>query len=236
MFIPLEKMKNHILIGTLISICLIVYSNQLVAQRSTESILSIGTRQGVNFSQILFFPPLKQNLTMGYTGGLVVKYVSENYAGIQAEFNYSQRGWTEKLDSTRSYQRILNYYEIPIMSHFIIGKKSTRAFINIGPNLSFYHSGKEEFKLLRAGDTLSYYMRKLDRNFELGLVGGVGVTQITPIGDFQLEFRFHYGLQNIFSANIETGLNRAQNQLYGVTLTYFFIKKDFWAGKGKSRK
>lgn len=130
-----------------------------------------------------------------------------------------------------SYKRKLNYFEVPILSHFTIGKNSTKVIINAGPNLSYFLSDKETFKLLQAGDTLSYYQRPIDRKFELGLVGGIGMIQETGIGDFQLEVRFHYGLQNIFFANNVSNVDKSQNQLYSVSLSYFFFKKDFRANK-----
>ncbi len=203
----------------------------LSAQGSNQSKLSIGTRHGINFSKIIFEPPVSQDINLGYNGGLVIKYMSETHAGIQAEFNYSERGWTEKFDTTMSYKRKLNYFEVPILSHFTIGKNSTKVIINAGPNLSYFLSDKETFKLLQAGDTLSYYQRPIDRKFELGLVGGIGMIQETGIGDFQLEVRFHYGLQNIFFANNVSNVDKSQNQLYSVSLSYFFFKKDFRANK-----
>lgn len=201
------------------------------SQGSNQSILSIGTKHGVNFSEIIFDPTVSQKLTVGYTGGIVLKYISQTHAGIQAEINYSQRGWTEDLDSSSSYSRKLTYFELPILTHFVFGKNKTQFILNIGPNFSYLNTSKEEFSLTKAGDTLSYYMRKPDRDFELALVGGIGMNRITPIGDFQLEFRFHYGLQSIFSSNIETNLAKSQNLLYSVTLSYFFFKKDFRSGK-----
>lgn len=203
----------------------------LSAQGSNQSILSIGTRHGVNLSQIIFEPPVKQNVYTGYNGGLVIKYVSETHAGIQAEFSYSERGWSENLDSTRNYTRRLTYLESPIMSHFIIGKKKSKVIINVGPNLSYFQGDKENFSLLETGDTLSYYQRPIDRKFELGLVGGIGFLQETGIGDFQLEGRFHYGLQNIFFVNNQSIIDKSQNQFYSISLTYFFFKKDFRAKK-----
>lgn len=203
----------------------------LFGQGSNQSVLSIGTRHGVNFSQIIFEPPVKQNVYLGYNGGLVVKYVSEIHAGIQAEFNYSERGWSENLDSVRNYNRRLTYFEVPLLSHFLLGKNKTRVIINVGPNLSYFLSDKENFNLLETGDTLSYYQRPIDRKFELGLVGGVGLLQETGIGDFQLEFRFHYGLQNIFFVNNQSNVDKSQNQLYSISLSYFFFKKDFMAKK-----
>ena len=132
-----------------------IYSG-ISAQPSNLSVLKVGIKQGIVFSQVNFDPPVTQNLTLGYTGGLAIQYISETHAGIQAEFNYSQRGWTEKLDSSNSYKRTLNYFEVPVLSHFIYTQKKTTFFLNLGPAISFYSSGRETFHLTHQGDTLPY--------------------------------------------------------------------------------
>lgn len=205
----------------------------LFAQPSNLSLLKTGTKHGIISSRISFDPPVTQDLTLGYNGGLVVQYLSEKHAGIQAEINFSQRGWTEKLDSSNSYKRILNYIEVPVLTHLYYTKNKTTYFINLGPDLSFHVSDRESFHLTHPGDTLPYYLRKLDRNFELALTGGIGIGRITSIGDFQLEARFHYGLQNIFSSGVQTDLDKSQNILYGVSLSYFFIRKNFKPAREK---
>jgi hypothetical protein len=219
-------MKN---LAFLISIIFIAAG--LNAQKHTQSILSFGVKQGITLSKINFEPFVSQPLYMGYTGGVAIKYLSENHAGIQGEFNYSQRGWEEKLDSGKVYKRRLNYLEVPILTHFTIGSAKTKAMINVGPNLSFFQSEKEEMSALESYDIKKYYQRKLDKHFELGLNAGIGILQETPIGEFQIEARFHFGLQNIFVTDTNTDMAQSQNLFYGITLTYFPIKKDFRANK-----
>jgi len=75
---------------------------------------------------------------MGIHGGMAVKYISEKHLGLIAEVNYSQRGWTEEFDPTDgfSYNRRLNYLELPIMTHIYFGNK-IRFIVNIGPQISF---------------------------------------------------------------------------------------------------
>ncbi len=224
-------MKSHFFKILLFTGLLLVNFYTAFAQPDTQSIFMIGVKQGVNLSKINFVPTVDQTTTIGYTGGLAFKYISEKHVGIQMELNFSKRGWTENLDSGKSYKRELNYFEIPVLTHFIFGQKKTRAFLNVGPSFSFHLNNKESFHLPSVGDTLLYYGRKLDKNFELGLVGGVGITQSTSLGDFQLEFRFLYGLQNIFAVDSKTDLGKSQNQLYGITLSYYFFKKDYKANK-----
>jgi hypothetical protein len=205
------------------------------AQKHTQSILSFGIKQGITLSKINFEPNVSQSLYPGYTGGVAVKYLSEDHAGIQAEFNYSQRGWNEKLDSGKVYKKRLNYLEVPILTQFTIGSAKTKAMINVGPNLSFFQSEKEEMSALESYDIQKYYQRKIDKHFELGLDAGIGILQETPLGEFQIEARLHFGLQNIFVTDVSTDMAQSQNLLYGITITYFPIKKDFWANKKNSK-
>lgn len=210
---------------------IILFTATVSAQKHTQSILSFGIMQGITLSKINFEPIVDQTLYPGYTGGIAIKYLSENHSGIQGEFNYSQRGWDEKLDSGKVYKRRLNYLEVPVLTQFTIGSAKTKALINVGPNLSFFQSEKEEMSALESYDIKKYYQRKLDKHFELGLNAGLGILQETPIGEFQLEARFHFGLQNIFVTDVNTDMAQSQNVFYGITLTYFPIKKDFWANK-----
>lgn len=215
-------------------ISIILVSIGANAQRHTQSILSFGVNQGVTLSKINFDPIVSQKLYPGYTGGIVIKYLSEDHSGIQAEVNYSQRGWNEKFDSIQVYKRRLNYLEVPVLTHFTMGSAKTKAMLNVGPNLSFFQSEKEEMKFLESTDIRKYYTRKIDKHFELGLNAGIGLLSETSLGDFQLEFRFHFGLQNIFVTDVRTDMAQSQNLFYGITLTYFPIKKDFWKDKKKT--
>lgn len=224
-------MKSLLFKVFLIAVVLVTGSSKVFGQLNKQSVLSIGIKQGVNLSQIGFDPVVDQDIYLKNTGGIVIKYLSEKRAGIQAEFNYSLRGWKELPENNNKYRRNLTYFEMPVLTHFMFARGNTKAIINVGPNLS-YHLGDEEiYEITDTTNLPLYYYRKLDKDFELGLVGGLGIMQITPIGDFQLEFRFHYGLQNIFSTDITTNLAKSQNILIGASLTYFFIKKDFRASK-----
>lgn len=206
-------------------------SIEAFSQINKESVLSIGIKQGVNLTQIGFDPIVDQDIYLRNTGGLVIKYLSEKHAGIQAEFNYSLRGWKELPETNNTYKRSLTYFEMPILTHFMLARGNTKAIINVGPNLSYHLGDKETYEITDTTNLPLYYYRKLDKDFELGLIAGIGIMQITPVGDFQLEFRFHYGLQNIFSADITTNLAKSQNILVGASLTYFFYKKDFGTSK-----
>ena len=90
---------------------------------------SIGISGGVNLGNVDFSPRIKQGYLIGPQAGFTARYISEKYfsmiCGIQAEVNYSQRGWKEVIEdnSGDSYQRAMNYVEIPFMAHLAFGKE-----------------------------------------------------------------------------------------------------------------
>jgi hypothetical protein len=62
--------------------------------------ISVGFQGGNNLSKMDFTNNQDYRFTeidnqQGFIGGLVVQFLGEKHAGVQAEINYSQRGWIE---------------------------------------------------------------------------------------------------------------------------------------------
>jgi hypothetical protein len=206
---------------------LLVGSFTVYCQPSDRSIITFGFKSGVNMSKSFFEPSVSQDIYLRYTGGVVFKFLSEKHAGIQAEVNYSQRGWKEKLKNGNKYERALSYFEMPVLTHLYWGSDNFKVFLNLGPNLSYLYEEKEDYSIVDETAIPKYYYRPVDNDFELALVGGIGLTKLTSsVGDFQLEFRFHYGLHGLFSSN-EVSYSKSQNVIYSATLSYFVFRKDF---------
>ena len=125
---------RHILV-----ILLVFISSTLFSQaRLDQPEIYIGTSHGAIGSMVMFKPSVSQSYLLGYNGGLIFRYISEKNVGMQAELNYSQRGWSE---SDSNYERQLNYIELPFLTHIYFGNK-TRFFFNIGPKVSYLISEK----------------------------------------------------------------------------------------------
>jgi len=106
----------------LLILVLIFISASLSAQvRLDKPEMYIGVNLGVTESMVLFNPAIPQGFLMGYNGGIVFRYIAEKNVGMQAELNFSQRGWTE---SSGLYSRQLNYIELPFMTHIYVGRKN----------------------------------------------------------------------------------------------------------------
>jgi hypothetical protein len=178
---------------------------------------AVGIKGGMSFSRYAFSPTQTQDLTMGYTGGLVYKYISQPSLGVQLELNYVQRGWIERIDSTQTYRRDLDFIEIPFMTHVAIGKKNTAFMANFGPSVAYLVSDGDSIKSISDVEGNNYFNKEIENPFQFGLVLGLGVIQKTKLGIFQIEGRMTQSLSNIISSR--QGLLSAKNTNVTVTVS-----------------
>lgn len=190
------------------------------AQNEFKPLTSIGLKAGANTSGIFSDPIIYLEINPGLTAGVVFQHLSQKSLGVQIELNYSQMGWKENLDTTNFYRRRLNVFQLPAMTHVRIGKGNTKAIINFGPYLSYLLSESEKIELLEGVSEQDYYRKPLSNSVELGLCFGIGVTQKTDVGLFQLETRVTYALSNSFKPDDGFSLS-ASNSISGeLTLAY----------------
>lgn len=180
----------------------------------TKAQLSIGIQGGSNFSEMDFtnnveYKRTEINYIQGFIGGILVQYLSEKHAGLQAEFNYSQRGWIEN-DTTDSknlkYKNQINYIELPILTHVNIGGGKLRGLFEIGPYISYAVSAKKSVKdLLTDSETSADYTfnKDTDNRVDFGLMTGGGFEYRFPFGKFAAEARYTVGLGDIDKAKIQ---------------------------------
>lgn len=188
--------------------------------------LSVGVNGGYNLTTIRFTPKVVQSMKGGINGGLTVRYTVEKYfstiASVQAEINYSQLGWKEKIQDSNDqpvinavtglaeqYERTINYVQIPFMAHLAWGRENrgVNFFVNAGPQFGIYinESTKSNFEwanrnttdqanTIVAQDTMS-----VENKFDYGITAGAGIEWAIPkVGRFTLEGRYYYGLGNIY--------------------------------------
>jgi len=215
---------------------LLVCGGQVYSQtKSFVPELSYGFNGGVTFSKIGFnsyFLRVPQVLLQQFSGGLTVRYISENHFGIQVELNYSQRGWKERTDTINlnKYSRSIAYLEMPLMTHIYFNlAKPVRLFFNLGPQINFYLGEKEierdivDDKLnTNLRETTSYYDISVQHSFDYGLKGAMGLEFRTKAGSFILDGRYYYGLSDIFNTTRSDWFQSSHNQVIGVNLSYLF--------------
>lgn len=216
----------------------LLFTDDLFAQREVfQGEFYFGLGAGASTARVDFLPAVPQDLRVGLLGGASAKYISQNHLGLIVEVNYSQRGWEEEFDpeSNFSYNRTLNYLEIPFMTHVYFGDK-TRFIFNIGPQISFLLSDKhdmnqalaDEMEALKEAypDTRSGYqynpLSKMQR-IDYGLLGGIGIEIQTGIGIFDLEGRYYFGLGDLFTSRRSENayFGRSAHRLIEGKLTYY---------------
>lgn len=201
--------------------------------------LAIGINGGVNLSSVSFEPSIKEKTFLTPSFGVTIRYISERYlkmfCGIQTEINYSQRGWKENIDDGTgdTYQRSMNYVEVPLMAHLAFGKDKgygARFVLNLGPQIG-YLLGESEKKSEawhpneRPSGVIWQYGKMAESKFDYGIVGGVGIEARTGIGNFLLEARYYFGLSDFYHSTKKDPFSRSAHSYIAGRLTYLFDLK-----------
>lgn len=199
--------------------------------------LAVGINMGMNMSKVDFSPRIKQKNQNGMSLGITARYMCEKYfnmmCGIQAEINYSQRGWNELIEdgSGNTYNRVMNYIEVPLLAHLAFGKdsrtKGVKFFLNLGPQFAYFIGDKENMggewdTSKRPNGVVHQYGKEVENSLDYGIVAGGGLELSTGIGHFLVEGRYYYGLGDFYHNAKKDEFGRSGHSYIGVRLTYLF--------------
>jgi hypothetical protein len=222
------KCKKLLLLSIVICVC----SSSAAQVGDLRNNLAIGFNGGINFNNIASIPKIKQSTMKELNGGFTIRYISEKYmaliCGIQVEVNYSKRGWKELIedDSGDTYSRNMNYIEVPILTHWGIGKdKGVQVFLSLGPQVAYLLNEKEhtsnpwhpEYRSVR-----EQYGKSADNKFDYGITGGGGLEVKTKAGNFLIEGRYYYALSDFYNITKKDYFNRAAHTTIVGKITYLF--------------
>lgn len=121
------------------------------------------------------------------------------------------------------------------MTHIYFGDK-TRFIINVGPQISYLFNDKQDMSSALAADVEA--RQSVDPNapigvqyspfdqlnkFDYGIVGGIGMTLQTGVGNFDLEGRYYFGLGDVFESRRSKNsyFGRSAHRLIEAKLTYY---------------
>lgn len=206
----------------------------------------VGVNGGYVLNKMTFSPTIKQTFHGGMTFGITARYTCEkyfsSYCALQAELNYTQLGWKELIEtSTDTYQRTINYVQLPFLARLAWGKEKRGAmgYFLVGPQVGFYlndhdkrgtSDGSEGWTTLtllkRPNHVVQQYDLPVQNNFEYGITGGAGVEVNSAIGHFLLEGRYYYGLSDIFHNSKKDKFGKSSHGAIIAKASYLFdIKK-----------
>jgi len=208
----------------IIIILLFLINSSQAQVKDFEPVVQFGLKQGVNYSSVLFSPGINQGIKLGYTGGFVFKYSNEKNLALQIELNFSQKGWLEDLDTIpNSYQRDLDYIELPFLTHVYFGKGNVKFYANLGPSVGYLIRDEIKAEINDELYARDYYELEIDNRFDFNVLAELGLIFDTRIGSFQTGFRYAMTLTDIFKYTSESFFENSQNQIVAFSLSYYFI-------------
>jgi len=187
---------------------------------------SLGIRQGANLSFVEFSPSVSQGYVYGYNGGLVYRYSNEDLFALQVELNYSQKGWIEDFDTIpNSYNRKLNYIEIPFLAQIYFGQRKLNYFVNLGTAFAYLISEKETMEIENSLYEREYYNKSIGNKFDYSVVVELGLRYDSKIGAFNFGVRYYYTITSLYKFDADNLYEISRNQVLNLSLTYFIFSK-----------
>ncbi|MBQ0090717.1 MAG: PorT family protein [Prevotellaceae bacterium] len=232
-----------------ILVFILMIGNSVSAQIGEyRNLLSIGVNAGMGFNNVSFDPVISQTFHKGITAGVTIRYISEKYfttyCAIQAEVNYASLGWTEDIMNQNSqplpdtYERNLSYIQVPLLARLSWGKeqRGLQFFILAGPQFGYLlseSSKKSDVWTLntdgkpdRPNQVNMQYDMNIERKFDYGLTGGLGLELNSAIGHIMLEGRYYYGLGDMYGNSKKDPFSRSAHGTIIAKMTYLFdVKK-----------
>jgi hypothetical protein len=186
-----------------LTLCACILSTSLAsAQYNTLSEWYLGGSAGASASTITTLPKwVDKMFTVGSNGGVVLRYVSEPHFGIQMECNSLSAGWKEDYYGSKdpkqySYQRNLQWIEVPLLAHLYSKAGPARFFINVGPKASLLLN---ESEVNRSPKAFPDHGVKVQHKQQFSLVGGLGMELHWGRTAFGIEGRYSYYTTNLFN-------------------------------------
>lgn len=144
---------------------------------------SAGVRQGYGSHGISLWPSTMDKYQVPFllpNTGLVIIYNSISNSGLQLEINHAIKGWHEE-DTTiagSNFKKKLTYIEVPLYSHWEIGRGKLRGIIIAGPYLAW--------KLSESTDSVNFshiwndshpynHYEQETKNLDFGIKFGLGL-------------------------------------------------------------
>ena len=227
-------MINRLLKYAAVIALTIATAHSAVAIDFSSHNISVGVKGGASLSRVNFQSSVPQKMQPGIVLGGSFRYIEEKHFGIIAEVNLEQRGWKEDFKPLEgySYSRTLTYIQVPLLTHIYFGSDKARFFFNAGPEIGMMIGSKTssnfDYENVEANEDFQKNYRKIEqftmpvhRKFDYGISAGLGLeVNIAPKHALNLEGRFYYGLNDIFSNRKSDPFQGSSSMSIMITLGY----------------
>ena len=185
---------------------------------------SAGLSSGITLSSVSFNPKVPRKNVQGFTFGVTGRMTMGENVGLQAELNYVGQGWKEFYEAQPEYKyaRKINYLQFPFYTHIQFGSKTFKGFLNAGPQLGYAISESSSPNLsgIQPPFSTKQHDMPVEKNFEWGLSGGVGLEFRTGLGYFLVEGRYFYAFSDIYSTKRKDYFGKASSQVITIKASY----------------
>lgn len=215
-------------------------SHMATAQRYYTPHFDIGGKAGITMSNMQFSPSVEQAMLMGKMAGITMRYTEEKIFGLIAELNIEQRGWKEGFEKDEGdfdYRRHFTYVQLPLLTHIYFGGKKFKGFVNLGPSVGYMIGDKitSNFDYENPGSVSGFPMQyrsveqmrmDVSNKFDYGIMAGAGMELIMKRKhSFLLEFRYYFGLGNVFPSSRKDVFSSSRGTSIQVSLGYMIRVK-----------
>lgn len=208
-------MKKFLIVSLLL-ILIVTFSTEIYSQsKAYKPETYFGLNGGSTFSMVNFLPAVPQTYLSGLHGGLVFRHNSQKSLGMQAELNYSQRGWQEE----DGYARRIDYLEIPFMSHFHFGR-AFQFYVNIGPKVSIKIGDKVLTPLSSVDNGVQYGALTIPLDY--GFCGGLGFQLKTGKQVFVIDGRINFSTATIFPGQMTDHFKNSNHMNASISAAWLF--------------
>ena len=196
--------------------------------------VAIGVKGGMSLSKVNFQSSVPQKMLGGMVLGASVRYIEEKHFGLIGEINLEQRGWNEDFAPLEGYsfKRQFTYIQVPLLTHIYFGSDKARFFVNAGPEIGFMLGEKtsSNFDYENAASIEDFvtnyrkteqYTLSVKHKVDYGISAGLGMElNLNRKNSLNLEGRFYYGLNDIFSNHKTDPFSGSSSMSVMITLGY----------------
>ena len=226
---------------SLLAFCLTMAATVQAQVGERRDNIALGASGGVALNTIAFDPTIKQTMHVGYTAGVVARFTSEKYfkalCSLQLELNYTQLGWKENVLNANSqplpdtYRRDLHYLQLPMLARLAWGreKRGVMGYVLAGPQIGWCLGEQTEQSAFtmneegvpdRPNGLYAQYGMSIEKKFDYGITGGLGMEINTRIGHFCIEGRYYYGLSDIYKNSKKDVFSRSNHGTIIAKISY----------------
>ncbi len=177
----------------------------------------VGARVGLNMSTLATDIDVPgKSFKPGFGAGLLWMKTLKNEVAVQAELNYTQKGF-----NATDIKLSTAYLELPVMAKVFFGfpgqdRTKFRGFVNAGPYLGYWLSNKVTYKDALGNTVTSTEFSNSLNKLEFGLLLGGGIVYSMGPGYLTAEARYTFGL-----TNTDNNVDLSRNRVWGLYLSYY---------------